>query len=282
MRDVSFVPQPHSELTREVGPLWSAGGQIGDSDAMPQITDDLPNDVAALKAMILATREDRARIEAECQRLESAAQAMSAEADALAAEVARLTAQNERLDHIVAVLRRAQFGRRSERIGDEQIELALEDIETDHGHTDAAAEAAGAIARREGIKGRNANRGHLPKHLPREEQVIEPESKMCRCCGGDLHVIAEDVSERLDRIPARLRIIVTRRPRYACRACADGVVQAPAPPRLVEGGLPTEALVADIVVSKYEGIEIGRATLANWSASRPSNSLPSLIASSQS
>lgn len=246
---------------------------------MPQIPDDLPNDVATLKAMILAAREDRVRIEAECQRLENAAQAMSAEAEGLAAEVARLTAQNERLDHIVAVLRRAQFGRRSERIGDDQIELALEDIETDHGRDDAAAEAAGAIARREGIKGRKANRGHLPQHLPREEVVIEPESAMCPCCGGALHVIAEDVSERLDRIPARLRVIVTRRPRYACRICADGVVQAPAPPRLIEGGLPTEALVADIVVSKYawhqplyrqaqmlsaEGIEIGRATLANW------------------
>jgi transposase len=88
--------------------------------------------------------------------------------------------------------------------------------------------------------------------------VIEPESKVCPCCGGALHVIGEDVSERLDRVPAKLRVLVTRRPKSACRSCekngADnvaGVIQAPAPARLIVGGLPTDALVADVVVSKY-------------------------------
>jgi transposase len=64
-------------------------------------------------------------------------------------------------------------------------------------------------------------------------------------------VIGEDTSRRLDKIPARVWVIVTRRPKYACRTCTDGVVQAAAPPRLIEGGLPTEAFVADVVVSKY-------------------------------
>ena len=99
-------------------------------------------------------------------------------------------------------------------------------------------------------------------------------------------MIGEDRSERLDKLPAKYRVIVTRRPKYACRTCertgADetaGVIQAPAPARLVEGGLPTEALVADVVVSKYawhlplyrqsqmmaaEGIDIDRSTLAHW------------------
>lgn len=131
----------------------------------------------------------------------------------------------------------------------------------------------------EGAKARRANRGHLPAHLPREEIIIEPEAKDCPCCGGALHVIGEDVSERLDKIPARLRVIVTRRPKYACRGCTDGVVQAPAPTRLIEGGLPTEALVADVLVAKYadhlplyrqaqilarEGVHIDRSTLAHW------------------
>jgi transposase len=78
------------------------------------------------------------------------------------------------------------------------------------------------------------------------------------CCGGALHVIGEDVSKRLDRVPAKLRVLVTRRPKFACRSCekngADniaGVIQAPPPARLIVGGLPTEALVADVVVSKY-------------------------------
>ncbi len=227
--------------------------------------DELPDDVASLKALLLAAR--------------AASDAAEAKSASLAAEVDRLTARAERLDHIVSVLRRAQFGRRSERVNDEQIELALEDVETQHGTEDAAAETADAIVKAEGTKARRANRGHLPAHLPHEEIVIEPPSKACPCCGGALHVIGEDVSERLDKIPARLRVIVTRRPKYACRSCTDGVAQAPAPNRLIEGGLPTEALVADVLVSKYadhlplyrqaqilarEGVQIDRSTLAHW------------------
>ena len=66
-----------------------------------------------------------------------------------------------------------------------------------------------------------------------------------------MHVIGEDCSQRLDVIPAQYRVIITRRPKYACRACQQAVVQAPAPARLIEGGLPTERLVAQIVVAKY-------------------------------
>lgn len=253
--------------------------------------DDLPDDAETLKAMILAARADNARLDAERASL-------AHEGQVLAAEVDRLTAQNERLDHIVSVLRRAQFGRRSEKISDDQIELALEDVETAFGAEDAATEEAEPIARREGSKARRANRGHLPKQLPREEVVIAPAETSCPCCGGDLHVIGEDVSERLDKIPAKLRVIVTRRPKYACRSCektgADGadldghpkrqretagVIQAPAPARLIPGGLPTEALVADVLVSKYadhlplyrqaqilarEGVHLNRSTLAHW------------------
>jgi transposase len=66
-----------------------------------------------------------------------------------------------------------------------------------------------------------------------------------------MHVIGEDCSQRLDLIPAQYRVIVTRRPKYACRTCQEGVVQAPAPARLIEGGLPIEQLVAHVVVAKY-------------------------------
>ena len=227
--------------------------------------DELPDDVETLKALVLAAR--------------AASDAAEARSASLAAEVDRLTARAERLDHIVSVLRRAQFGRRSERIADDQIELALEDVETQFGADDAATEKADPIVKAEGTRARRANRGHLPSHLPREEIVIEPQAQSCPCCGGALHVIGEDVSERLDKVPARLRVIVTRRPKYACRSCTDGVVQASAPNRLIEGGLPTEALVADVLVSKYadhlplyrqaqilarEGVQLDRSTLAHW------------------
>lgn len=80
-------------------------------------------------------------------------------------------------------------------------------------------------------------------------------------------------------MPARLRVIVVRRPKYACRACEDVVVQAPAPARLIEGGLPTEATIAQVLVSKNadhlplyrqaqiyarQGINLDRSTLADW------------------
>jgi len=227
--------------------------------------DQLPDDAESLKALILAAQADAAKL--------------AEEKDALSAEVDRLTAQNKRLDHILAVLRRAQFGARSERISDDQLNLALEDVETELGAEDAKAEAGNKIVKGEGVANRRANRGHLPAHLPREEIVIEPEAKCCPNCNSALHKIGEDCSERLDRIPARLRVIVTRRPKYACRSCTDGVVQAPAPARLIEGGLPTEAFIADVLVSKYadhlplyrqsqilarEGVTIDRSTLAHW------------------
>lgn len=66
-----------------------------------------------------------------------------------------------------------------------------------------------------------------------------------------MHKIGEDRSERLDIVPAQLRVIVTVRPKYACRICTDGVIQAPAPAHLITGGLPTEATLAYVLVSKY-------------------------------
>ncbi len=98
---------------------------------------------------------------------------------------------------------------------------------------------------------RRTNRGKLPTHLPRIETVVDVESNVCPCCAGTLHRIGEDVSERLDVVPAQFRVLATRRPKYACRACTDVVVQAPAPARLIEGRLPTEATVAHVLVSKF-------------------------------
>jgi transposase len=123
------------------------------------------------------------------------------------------------------------------------------------------------------------NRGSLPGHLPRIEIVVDIEDRNCPCCRNALHRIGEDTSERLDIVPAQLRVLVVRRPKYACRACEEVVVQAPAPARLIEGGLPTEATVAQVLVSKYadhlplyrqaqiyarQGITLDRSTLADW------------------
>ena len=150
MPDVSRGPQrrndPHHHRSRH----WRTCRQIGESVGMAVTLDTLPDDAETLKAMILAARAESARLDVERRRLLH-------ESQVLAAEVDRLTARNERLDHIVSVLRRAQFGRRSERIGDEQIELALEDVETQHGAEDAAAEAAEPIVKAEGAKAIDAS-----------------------------------------------------------------------------------------------------------------------------
>ena len=109
--------------------------------------------------------------------------------------------------------------------------------------------------------------------------VVDIDDHTCPCCRNGLHRIGENVSERLDIVPAQLRVIVVRRPKYACRACEDVVVHAPAPARLIEGGLPTEATVAQVLVSKYadhlplyrqaqiyaqQGISLDRSTFADW------------------
>jgi Transposase C of IS166 homeodomain/zinc-finger binding domain of transposase IS66 len=133
----------------------------------------LPDDASASKAMLVAERG--ARLDP-------------------AEEVARLTA-------IVDAFKRAMFGRRSEKLDPGQRELALEDAEQEIAEDRTGQDAADAALKRARGQRRRANRGALPKHLPRVERVIEPESLDCPCCGDGLHRIGEDVSERLDVIP---------------------------------------------------------------------------------
>ena len=226
---------------------------------MTDSTDDLPDDIERLKAMLLAERADKAR----------------------------LANQNERLLHMLRQLRRNHFGRKSERLSEDQLSLGIEDLETAIASGEAAAEKADATLQRRA--GRHAKSiAAISRRICRARRSSSSRrAKTCPCCGERCCTSsARIVSERLDKLPARLRVIVTRRPKYACRTCertgADetaGVIQAPAPARLVEGGLPTEALVADVVVSKYawhlplyrqsqmmaaEGIDIDRSTLARW------------------
>ena len=198
--------------------------------------------------------------------------------DALKAIILAQQAQNARLEALIAALRQAIFGRKSEKIDSGQFELALEDIEAGIARVEAEGEASALVTPTATSKPRNTNRGSLPRHLPRIEEILEPEASVCSC-GGGLHQIGEDISERLDIVPAQFRVIVTRRPKYACRSCSNGVTQAPAPARLIPGGMPTEATVAHVLVSKYadhlplyrqaqiysrQGIDLDRSTLAAW------------------
>ena len=211
---------------------------------MTVAADALPDDPGTLKAMLIAER-----------------------------------AQNERLRQIIKELQRHRFGRRAETLPEDQMLLGLEDVEQVAASNEAESDAANPAERASRSAKRRMNRGSLPAHLPRIEMVVDIEDHTCPCCGNALHRIGEDTGERLDIVPAQFRVLVVRRPKYACRACENVVVQAPAPARLIEGGLPTEATVAQVLVSKYadhlplyrqaqiyarQGINLDRSTLADW------------------
>ena len=177
-------------------------------------------------------------------------------------------------------LQRVVYGKRSEKLTPDERQLAFEDLEGASAEIEAAAALADpspAPSPKRPAAARNI--GHLPEHLPRIERVIEPVSTLCPCGCGEMVRIGEDRSERLDIVPAQFRVIVTVRPKYACRACEQGVVQAPAPARLIEGALPTEGVIAHVLVSKYadhlplyrqvqimarSGLDLDRSTLAGW------------------
>jgi len=218
------------------------------------VSEPLPLDVEMLQQQLLAERQQNA------ERLQARDQ-----------EIDRLTA-------IIKALQRHRFGRRAEPLDPEQLALALEDVEQTVSASEAAVEKSSSGTDKPARR-RKINRGRLPEHLPREEVVLDVADKRCACCGGLKACIGEDVSQRLDVVPAQFRVIVTRRPKYACRTCQGEVAQAAAPERLIENGLPTEALVAQVLVAKYadhlplyrqaqiwarQGIDIDRSTLADW------------------
>ncbi|HEX4150142.1 MAG TPA: IS66 family transposase, partial [Pirellulales bacterium] len=224
------------------------------TDALPS----LPDDVEGLRALVLALI---AKLEATVN-----------ERDALAE-------QNDRIRHLLLKLKRMQFGAKSERLPEEQLQLGLEALEQAIARGEAEAEKHDPDLRKDGVAKRRASRGALPAHLPRIEVTLAPEATACPCCKAAMTVIGEDSSERLDVIPEQFRVIVTRRPKLICRSCAGAVVQMPAPPRLIEGGIPTESMVAHVLVARYadhlplyrqaqilarQGVILDRSTLSFW------------------
>jgi hypothetical protein len=179
---------------------------------------DLPEDIDALRALVL----DQSRMLAE-ERASKDAQLAE-----LALAKGEADAEIERLQAIIDAFMRHRFGTRSEQLDPDQLQLGLEDVDTALGQARAVRDVVSQTAR--GDKSRKTNRGSLPAHLERIEQVVDVEDKDCPCCGGALHPIAEDVAERLDVVTTTFRVLVTRRPRYACRACQSTVVQAPLRP----------------------------------------------------
>ena len=222
-------------------------------------------DVAALRDMVLKQHQQISCREEEVERLHE--------------QISSHGAEIERLRMIIARLQRLQFGRKSEKIQRqlEQLELQLEDLEARTAEEQQQTEQTRPDAVSVNAAARKARRA-LPEHLPREVQTHIPQHHDCPACGGQLSKLGEDVSEVLEYVPARFKVIRHVRPKLSCTKC-DAIVQAEAPSRPIERGLAGPGLLAHVLVSKYadhlplyrqaeiyarEGVELERSTLAEW------------------
>src|SRR3954447_8735637 len=200
-------------------------------DDLPRDPDWLLQQLQHVTEVVAAERSRNTALEIERDTVLAELDAALGERDLVREERDAAQAEIEKLRLLIRQLQRGRFGRRSERLDPDQLQLGLEDLEQTVAANEAAQEevANGSTPRVPRVRRRNL--GALPAHLPRVEVLIDVEDKSCPCCGGALHVIGEDTSEMLDVVPAQLRVRVIRRPRYGCRACEGAVVQAPAPER---------------------------------------------------
>src|SRR5205814_3647905 len=201
----------------------------------------------------------------------------------------QLRSNSQEIEHLKLVIekyRRMIFGRKSEKLTREleQLELRLEELETAQAAEEAAQTTAevqqpSSSGTEQQRRPSRPRRKPLPEDLPREVITHLPAHKCCPDCGGALRQFGEDVSEQLERIPASYKVIRHVRPKFACAAGCESVVEAPAPARPIEFGLPGPNLLAHVLVSKYgdhqplyrqseiyarEGIDLDRSTLAGW------------------
>ena len=207
---------------------------------------DLPDDIETLKRLLVEERAARQVDQAEIQSLKLQ----------------------------LAYLKRQQYGHSSEQLSEKiaQLELTLEDLES--------AAAPAAVSPDKPATREKSTRRPLPAHLPRESVVHEPlpEGGSCPSCGGTMKALGEDVSEMLEYIPSRFKVIRHVRPKLACARC-DKIVQAAAPSRPITRGLAGPGLLAHVLVSKYadhlplyrqtqifarSDIDLDRSTLADW------------------
>jgi transposase len=228
---------------------------------MSSLLDDLPDDPAVLKAMILAQR---------------------AEAERMAASVRAYEALIQALKIRIAKLRKQKFGPSSEKIEREieQLELAIEDLEVAMAKAEAPAPippSPEGVPEAERAEPRRRGRPRIADTVPRERVVLDP-GETCPDCGGPLRLVGEDVAEILDLVAAQLKVTETARLKKSCRLC-ERMVQPPAPSRPIPRGMAGPGLLAHVLVAKFDdhlplyrqgeiyarqGADIPRSTLIDW------------------
>ena len=172
------------------------------------------------------------------------------DAETLKALILSQQAEIENLNLLILKLKRMHFGPSSEKFHQdiEQLELRLEDLETNQAASDLPAQAA--VVTSIETAPRKPARRPLPAELPREIETIAPQNTACPDCGGKLRLLGEDVTETLEYVPARFKVIRTIRPKLSC-ACCTRILQEPAPDRPIDRGLAGPGLLAHVLVAKY-------------------------------
>ena len=183
----------------------------------------------------------------------------------------------DQLTHEMAILKRWRFGRHSEKLDPAQRSLLEEAIDEDLEAINRELEALRAVPKRAEPPKDKPRRTALPAHLPRREIHHEPENTVCSC-GFRLERIGEDVSEKLDYTPGAFQVERHVRGKWVCRSC-ETLLQAPVPPHVIDKGIPTAGLLAQVLVGKYAdhqplyrqegiferaGLALPRSTLAQW------------------
>jgi len=194
----------------------------------------------------------------------------------------------DKLTHELALHRRWRFGTRTESWPQEQAELFTETLDADQAaieeelkalgrDSDSAPEPEPNSQSTSQPAKRQPKRAPLPAHLPRTDFVHEPDSTACPC-GCQMTRIGEDIAEKLDYTPGTFSVERHIRGKWACPHCQH-LTQAPVPAQVIDKGIPTAALLAQVLVAKYadhlplyrqeaiftrEGCSIPRSTLAQW------------------
>jgi transposase len=193
-----------------------------------------------------------------------------------------LSSRAAALEEQLRLLRNKIFGRRSEQMSAEELKLAVLFNEAELPPPRAPEASVEVAAHRRVRPGRKP----LPEGLPREEVIhdIPEEEKTCSCCGAPLVRISEETSEKLDFVPAQMKVIRHIRPKYACKKCEGAgsehpVKIAPVPAQIIEKSIVTPGLLAFILVAKFcdaipfyrqekqfarIGVELSRADFCHW------------------
>lgn len=188
--------------------------------------------------------------------------------------ILRQSEEIQGLTDLVALLRRRKFGKSSEQVSSEQLGM-FDEVEAEALNLESEDDKTITVPAHERKRGKRLK---LPDNLPRKEVIIDIEDKICPHDGKELNFIGEEVSEKLEIIPAKVRVIRTIRKKYACSAC-ELMKEAPAPLEMIPKSNASGSVLAYIATAKYVdalplyrqeaifkrvGLDLSRQTMARW------------------